>query len=319
MNHQFSLLAYGNRLLLLLGAVALCGALVACERMAAKPDPVDPVDPTPVEPAIPTVPPEVAMEIETSLRIMLLALTDPQILALPQAEGADSATLLTCSPTTTGDATDSDGDNYPVNATRDFDCSLPFLTGTAKLDLMDKDDADPASGVKAMAESSYSFGGTEGPGLSITADVSLDATRSADAAGYDIDYEGSGGFVTPYVDTEFEGVYDATLAGTFLAGTAAVMGGFTLTTTPADCTTLDADSQAECQVAVQEAPGGSIRLGVTTTGLMYDAANCPTTFTGGYFDVTDPGGNVIKSTYSGCGPATVTYNGQPVPPPEMPS
>ena len=37
-------------------------------------------------------------------------------------------------------------------------------------------------------------------------------------------------------------------------------------------------------------------------------------FTGGYFDVVDPADNVLKSSYDGCGPASVTYNGQPVPP-----
>lgn len=142
--------------MLLVGVVVLGGALVACSGMTTKPE--KPVDPTPVEPATPTIPPDVAMDIETSLRTMLLALTDPQILAVPQAEGADPATLATCSMETTGDATDGDGDNYPVDETRTFDCDVLFITGTATLMLMDKDDADPTSGVKATAASSYSFG-----------------------------------------------------------------------------------------------------------------------------------------------------------------
>ena len=316
MKNQFSLLAYRNRLLLLLGVVALCGALVACQRMAPKPDPVEP---TPVEPVTPTVPPEIAMDIEMSLRTMLLALSDPQILAVPQAEGADSAALVACSSSTTGDPTDSDGDNYPVSEIRDFDCTLPFLTGTAKLVLMDKDDADGASGVKATAESSYSFGGTEGPGLLITADVSLDASRSDGAADYDVVFRGSGGFVTPFTEATAVGSYDATLAGNYAAGSAGVAGGFTITTTTTDCATVDAAMQEACELAVQEAPAGSIELGVTTSGLVFDTATCPTTFTDGYFDVTDSSDNVLKATYDGCGPATVTYNGQPLPPPEMPS
>ena len=305
-----------DRNLLLVGVVVLGGALVACSAMTTTPE--KPVDPTPVEPATPTIPPDVAMDIETSLRTMLLALTDPQTLAVAQAEGVDSTALADCSMGSTGDPTDGDDDNYPVGETRTFDCDLFFLTGMVTLVLMDKDDADPASGVNATAVSSYSFGGTEGMGLSITADVSLDATRSAGAADYDIDFRGSVGVGTPYADTALVGVYDATLAGTFVDGTAAVTGGFTLTTTPVDCATVDAAVQDDCQQAIQDVPAASIPLGVTTTGLMY-AADCATTFTDGYFDVTDPGGNVIKATYSGCGPATVTYNGQPVPPPEMPS
>ena len=321
MDHQSSLLANRNRLLLLLGVVALCGALVACGRAAGKPMMPEPVEPTPVEPVAPTVPPYVASEIEMSLRTMLLALTDPQVLAVPQAEGADAAAIASCSMEATGDATDNDGDNYPVDQTRTYDCDFLFITGMATLMLMDKDDADPASGVKATAVSSYSSGGTEEPGLSFTTDVSLDASRSDAAAAhdYDIAYQGSGGLVTPFVETEFAGRYDVMLAGTFAAGAAGVMGGFTISTMPADCGTLDAAVQEECRQEVQEVqevPGGNIQLGVTTTGLAYDAANCATTFTGGYFDVTDPGGNVIKSTYDGCGPATVTYNGQPIPPPE---
>ena len=314
MKHQFSLLGHRNRPLLLLGVVGLCGALVACSGMTSKPE--MPVEPTPVEPATPTVPPEIARDIETSLRTMLLALVDPQTLAVPQAEGADSAALAACDVESTGDATDSDGDNYPVAETRTYDCDVLFITGMATLMLMDKDDADATSGVTAETDSSYSFGDS---GLSITSDVMLDASSSDDAAAhdYDIAFEGSAGFVTPFVATSLDGRYDATLDGTFAGGTAGVTGGFTFTTTPTDCATVDAAVQEECRQAVQEAPGGSIQLAVTTTGLDYDAT-CETVFTGGYFDVR-AGGNVLKSSYSGCGPATVTYNGQPVPAPEMPS
>ena len=317
MNHQFSLLAYRNRLLLLLGVVALCGALVACGGMTTKPDPVEPVDPTPVDPVTPTVPPEIAMDIEMSLRTMLLALTDPQVLAVPQTEaGVGSEALVNCSSMSTGDQTDGDGDNYPVGETRTFDCDLVFPTGMVTLELMDKDDADPASGVKAEVDTSYGFGDQ---GFSITSEVSLDASRSDGAADYAIEYTGSVGFATPFVETELTGRYDATLAGTFAAGTAGVLGGFTFTTTPVDCATVDPAVQDDCRTAVQDAPGGSFQLGVRTSELVYDAAACATTFTGGYFEVTDPADNVLKSTYTGCGPATVTYNGQPVPPPEVPS
>ena len=148
--------------------------------------------------------------------------------------------------------------------------------------------------------------------------MTLEASRSDGDADYGIESLGSLGVVAPFSRIEHVGMYEATLGGTFLAGTVVLQqGGFTFTTTATDCETLDAAMQEECRQAVQEAPSGSIEYGVSTSGLMYDAANCATTFTGGYFDVRDAGGNVLKSTYDGCSPATVTYNGQPVPVPPL--
>ena len=100
--------------------------------MASKPE-------MPAEPAEPTVPVEFAQNIEMSLRNMLLALTRPEILAAPQTgPGADSAALASCQVESMGDATDSDGDNYPVAETRTFACDVVFISGTASLVLMDK-------------------------------------------------------------------------------------------------------------------------------------------------------------------------------------
>ena len=309
MQTRFSILAYRNRLLLLLGVVALCGALVACSRMASKPEMPEPVDPAVVA--------ETAPQIEMSLRTMLLALTNPEILAVPQTDGPE--VLASCRVESTGDATDADGDQYPVAETRTYECDLFIGSRTASLELMDKDDADATSGVKAEATQTYSLGVAEEPGLSFPpAEMSLDVSRSDGAADYEIAYRGSFGLPTPFVEIKSAGMYDATLVGTFVAGTVSVQGGLTITTTLTDCATVDADQQEECRQAVQDAPSGSLGLRVTTTGLVYDAVNCATTFMGGYFEVTSPAGNVLKSTYDGCGPPTVTYDGQPVPPPELP-
>ena len=353
MDHQFSLLAYRNRLLLLLGVVVLCGALVACGRAAGKPmmpEPVDPtpVDPTPVEPVTPPLPVEaaafVATSVEQSLAIMLLGLNDPETLVVPQGTATLEADTVaqahpfeTCPLESSGDATDNDADNFAENERRAFgnmragdplppECEVFSLEGFAPISVVgsgslvidDKDDTDAASGVilEALTEYRVTLGESH---ISITSDVSFDVSRSAGAADYDIDHEGTASVAEPFSRTDLAGDYDATLTGTFASGTVGVQGGFTVSTTPADCSTLDAALQEACQQAVQQMESGpSLTLQVSTSDLIYDTATCATTFTGGSFDVR-AGDSVIKSTYDGCGPATVTYNGQPVPPPAMPS
>ena len=327
MKHQLSLLVYRNRLLLLFGVVALCGGLVACSRMASKPEmPVEPVEPTPVVPATPTVPVVIATQVEMSLRTMLLALTDPQSLIAPQtgllpADTVDQALPIeTCPMESAGDATDGDSDNFANAETRTFDCELFSFEGIAfggsgSLVVEDKDDMDEFSGVTLEADVEYRLSALGNPVFSITsADVSLDVSPSADAADYEIVHRGTAGIAEPFSQIDLVGDYDAMLTGAFAGGAVGVEGGFTFSTTPTDCETLDAALQEECRQAVQGIETGSITLQVSSSELLYDAAACDTTFTGGYFDVTDGADNVLKSSYDGCGPASVTYNGQPVPP-----
>ena len=350
MKNQFSLLAYRNRLLLLLGVVALCGALVACQRMAPKPDPAEPVDPTPVEPTAPPLPVEaaayVATAVEQSLGMMLRALSDPETLVVPQGTATldtlDAETVAQAHPfaicplESSDDATDNDGDNFAENETRSFgnrrtgnppppECELfsldGFLSlfGSGSLGIDDKDDMDAASGVTLEALTEYRVTLGESESISITLEVSFDVSRSAGAADYEIDHEGTVSVAYPFSRSDVEGHYDATLTGSFASGTVGVQGGFTFSTTPADCSTLDAALQEACQEAVQEVESGGFTPQVSTSDLAYDTAACATTFTGGSFEVR-AGDSVLKSTYDGCGPATVTYNGQPLPPtPEMPS
>ena len=334
---RFSLLAYRNRLLLLLGVVALCGALVACARMAGKP--AEPVEP----PALPVEAAAIAAtSVEQSLGIMLLALKDPETLVVPRGTAlsgtldadivAQALPFATCPLESSGDPTDNDGDNFAENETRSFgnrrtgnptppECEVfsldGFLSvvGSGTLGIADKDDMDAASGVTLEALTEYRV--TLGESISITSDVSFDVSRSAGAADYEIDHEGTVSVADPFSRTDVEGDYDATLTGTFARGTVGVQGGFTFSTTPADCSTLDAALQEACQEA-EDLESGGFTLQVSASDLAYDTATCATTFTGGSFDVR-AGDSVVKSTYDGCGPATVTYNGQPVPPPEMPA
>ena len=190
------------------------------------------------------------------------------------------------------------------------------LVGSGSLVIDDKDDMDATSGVTLEALTEYRITVGESH-ISITSDVSVDVSRSAGAADYEIDHEGSLSVTYPFFETDVEGDYDATLTGTFASGTVGVQGGFTFSTTPADCSTLDAALQEACQEAVQDLDSGEFTLQVSASELAYDTAACATTFTGGAFDVR-AGDSVIKATYDGCGPATVTYNGQPLPPTEMP-
>ena len=341
MNRHFSLLAHRNRLLLLLGVVALCGALVACSRAAGKPVMPEPVEPTPVVPPLPVESAAfVATSVGQSLGVMLLALNDPETLVVPRATATlDADTVAqahpfeTCQLESSGNATDNDADNFAENETRSFGNRRPgdppppecevfslegFLSvvGSGSLVIDDKDDSDAASGVTLEAITEYRMTLGEAQ-ISMTTDVSFDVSRSAGAADYEIDHEGTASVAEPFSRTNLEGDYDATLTGTFAGGTLGVQGGFTISTTPADCSTLDAALQEACQQAVQDLDSGRFTLQVSTSDLIYTDA-CATTFTGGSFDVR-AGANVIKSTYDGCGPATVTYNGQPLPPPEMPS
>ena len=264
------------------------------------------------------------MQVERSLSVMVRALSDPAILVAPRTDvllgetDAEAPAIQGCplESTGAGDATDSDGDNYPVEDTRTFDCEIFFFSGVGRLELMDKDDTDPASGVKAKASSTSGLSDAEGPGLSITTGLSLDASQSDAAADYEYDivYQESVGITIPPSQTDLVGTYGAMLTGTFQTGTLGVQGGFMFSTKPVDCGALVETLQEECRQEAAEVESFEIQLTVSTSGLEYDAAACDTTFTGGYFDVTDGAGNVLKSSYDGCGPATVTYNGQPVPP-----
>ena len=297
-----------------LAVVVLCGGIVACP-MVSKPPPEEL-----------TVPVGAAANVELSLLTMLLALTDPESLVAPPIsllppETAEQAPLTEgCPMESMGDVTDSDGDNFPAAETRAFDCELFMLVGLAfggsgSIVIADKDDMDEFSGVTLEADSAYRLSAMDRPLFSVTADVSLDVSPSAGAADYELSYQGTAAIADPFSRTDLAGGYDAMLTGTFAGGTLGVRGDFTVSTTLTDCDTLDDSAlEAECRQAVEEIVSGSIILQVSASGLIYDAAACATTFTGGYFDVTDGSGNVLKSSYDGCSPATVTLNGQPVPP-----
>ena len=336
MKAQLSSLASHDRLRRLrvwqvLAVVVLCLGLVTCAKAAGKPaEPTGPTGPTgPTEPEPPEPDQSPADDVERSLRDVIVALGNPERLVVspeslvappagPDSEGADVG-LEPCPMTSTGpDATDGDGDNYPVHDTRTFGCVLlaesellPFsLAGSGSLVLRDKDDADPASGVTAAANSVYTMSASDAALLSITSQVSLDAATEAAGADYAIDLDGSVTALDLGSLIEVTNEYEVTLTGSFQAGTMTVEGTLATSLQPRDCTQVDASMREQCQIAVSSVEAADVDLTVTSTGLTYDTVACPTTvFTGGSFQVSGAG-NTITLSYGACGERTVT----PVPP-----
>ena len=273
---------------------------------------------------------------------MIVALVDPESLVAPEATllldedfsggageaggaGGDEADDL-CPMTSEGpDTADSDGDNYPVNDTRTFDCEIisesplvPFsFAGRGSLVLTDDDDTDPASGVSVEASSIYtaSVGGVAQ--FSVGVQVMLDAAVSSSGTGYVVDLEGSGTIEDPGSRRDLTNNYDAELVGSFGMGTMTVDGMFDIAVQPRDCTQVDESMRAACEMAIQEVEAVEINLEVTSAGLGYDAVACPTVFTGGSFKVSGDG-NTITVSYSACGQRTVTLPATPVTPAPVP-
>ena len=328
MKGSFSLLAFRNRPRVwrawqVLGVGALCVGLVACGRMAGKPQ--MPAEPTCLTvPTVTTAPttsddPEQASpadSVEAPLRAMILALTDPVVLVgslLPAEVSDDVADFEVCEFESTGDATDSDEDNYSVAGTISFDYEIfSFATvtvgGTGSLELMDKDDMDAASGVEVQAVSAVSMSVGGQPVFGVGSTVSLDVSLDDGAADYDVDFRGTAGILESFNRIAIRNQYDVSLTGSFQAGTMTGVGSVTTITEPADCATVKESLREECRLAVQTLE--SSELDVRTTDLQYDAVNCPTTFTGGKIDVRGAAG-AIAISYSACGQRSVTFSGQP--------
>ena len=336
---SFSLLAFRNRPRAwrawhVLGVGALCVGLVACVRLPSKPAmPAEPV--TPAEPTCLTVPtvttapttsddPDqaaLADSVEAPLRAMILALTDPIVFVAPQGSllpaevSGNVADFEVCDFDSTGDATDSDDDNYSVAETISFDYAiLSFITvavgGTGSLELMDKDDMDAASGVEAQAVSTVSMSVDGQKVFGVGSIVSLDVSLDDGAADYDVDFRGTAGIMEPFIRIAIRNQYDVTLTGSFRAGTMNGVGSVTTTTEPADCATVEEGLREDCRLAVQTLESGDVEFDVRTTDLQYDAVNCPTTFSGGRVDVSGTGG-AFTISYSACGQRSVTFSGQP--------
>ena len=336
MKGSFSLLAFRNRPRVwrawhVLGVGALCVGLVACGRMAGKPQ--MPAEPTCLTvPTVTTAPttsddPEQASpadSVEAPLRAMILALTDPVVLVAPQGSllpaevSEDVADFEVCEFESTGDATDSDEDNYSVAGTISFDYEIfSFATvtvgGTGSLELMDKDDMDAASGVEVQAVSAVSMSVGGQPVFGVGSTVSLDVSLDDGAADYDVDFRGTAGILESFNRIAIRNQYDVSLTGSFQAGTMTGVGSVTTTTEPTDCATVKESLREECRLAVQTLESSEVELDVRTTDLQYDAVNCPTTFTGGQIDVRGAAG-AIAISYSACGERSVTFSGHGQPP-----
>ena len=306
-------------------AVAVWLVLAACTNVTSPP----PEEPAP-EPKEAAAAAAVAEQAEGVLLTSLRALSMPS--AAAQAEGiealagfialvdpaAEQPSIEGCAPMLSEGA-DGDGDGYPaVQTTLAIDCrfDLPVFRLAGSLVLLDEDDMDPASGFES--ELDYRLTVTaDGETLTAVGERDVRVSLMEDGSGYDLEYEGRDLLINPYLEYEARLTYTGTLEGAFESGTLAIGGGtLAFASTPVDCTALaDAEREA-CEEQAQANPGppGEVQLAVQTSGLAYDTAGCGTVFVGGYVDVEDAAGNVLRISYAGCGERSVTYNGWPVPP-----
>ena len=312
-------------------AVAVWLVLAACTNVTSPP----PEEPAP-EPKEAAAAAAVAEQAEGVLLTSLRALSMPS--AAAQAEGiealagfialvdpaAEQPSIEGCAPMLSEGA-DGDGDGYPaVRTTLRIDCrfDVPLVFRLAgSLVLEDENDLDPGSGFES--ELDYRLTVTaEGETLTAGGARAVQVRVKEDGSGYDLEYEGRDLLINPYLEYEARLTYTGTLEGTFESDTLAIGGGtLAFASTPVDCTALaDAEREA-CEEQAQANPGppGEVQLAVQTSGLAYDMAGCETVFVGGYVDVEDAAGNVLRISYAGCGERSTTYNGWPVPPRRPPS
>ena len=235
----------------------------------------------------------------------LFALADPT---------AEPPSIEDCVPML-GDGADSDEDGYPgLKTTQTIDCELLGFRIEGTLELMDENDMDPASGFNSELDYRLTVTVDGETLLSSAGDLALWVSSMADEAGYDLYYSGRVAEDGQFAEFESRLIYSGTLEGSFEAGTLAIDGSIAFASNQVDCASLaDADRET-CQAEVPENGGPSgIQIAVKSTGIEYDMTSCPTALTGGYVDVQDDAGNVLRISYNGCSERSATYNGEPLP------
>ena len=207
---------------------------------------------------------------------------------------------------------DGDGDGIPLSLTTNLinchDASGSSLTGTVVV--KDKDDTDPDSGfsvdIDVRIEAPDDVSGR------IDFDFAVDVTKrsSSGTLAYDISYAGNFSAEIPEVTLKFSYDMDVKYEGTsFAAGVISLDGSFGYSW-DIDCS--KAESADECRSRVQSIGSkGAIQLFIKASRLEY-TERCATAITRGTVEMRDRTGNVATIRYTGCGRATVTYNGEPL-------
>ena len=232
----------------------------------------------------------------------LFALADPN---------APPLDLASCVPMLDADA-DADEDGYPrVKTTQSIDCQLAAIRVDGMLELLDENDMDPASGFNSELEYGVTLGVEGQTLLSATGDLALWVSSMGDGAGYDVYYRGDLAETVESGKHESRLLYSGTLSGSFATGSLALDGSIGFASSAVDCTSLPESERAACQEQMPEGDApADVQLALSSTGLEYDTASCPTALTGGHVDVQDDAGNVLRISYDGCDQRSATYNGE---------
>jgi hypothetical protein len=259
-------------------------------------------------------------QLVSSIRVLGNPLAAPPSAASEASPGVEAPDLSGCAPMLEG--ADSDADGYPaVEETLAIDCDLLFLHVGGTLVLWDENDQDPTSGFRSELDFriTITVGDETRPFTSGTQAVEVEARERG---GYGLSY--SSAFTLPpmteeepFLESETRLTYAGTLEGSFEAGTLAIdEGTFSFATVPVDCSKLAGDEQQACQAQAPEHGAAPPPYTVTSTGIVFDKANCATVLTGGSFEVSDNLGNVLEVSYAGCGKRSAAYNGEllPLPP-----
>ena len=259
-------------------------------------------------------------EIVSSIRTVGEPLGAPPSAANEASPGGGALDLAGCLPMLAG--ADSDADGYPsVEETLPIDCDLFIFHIGGTLVLLDKNDEDPTSGFRSQLDFRMMVTAEDEAHLFAAGKRVMDVDAMATGA-YGLSY--NGGFASPtpgepFSEAEVRLTYVGTLQGTFEGGTLAIDDGtFSFAAVPVDCSMLAGAEQQACQANTPENTAPPLEVAVASTGIVFDKASCDTALTGGYFDMRDDSGNVLRISYSGCGERSATYNGEmiTIPPPE---
>lgn len=326
--------AYRNRAWHRIAVACAAGLVLAACQQAARPAQQAEPRPEPEPPLSRDVATGLAgsMQVDDALAASLRSLGDPlgglDLPPVPGPQGMEleEVNIDACAPMPDAGA-DSDADGYPAEPTTfALDCEILVVHLGGTLVLEDKDDMDPDSGFRSELALEISLNIQNENAAFGAVQYALDVDESESGAGYTVFQSGELTLLVPeepFLEGKVRLAYAATLDGSFQSGTLTIAAGdgtFSFATVPIDCSMLDGREADECRKQTSQNAGISVPFAVAATEVAFDKESCATAITGGYFDVQDDPGNVLRISYDGCGERSATYNGELIqlPPPDMP-
>lgn len=256
----------------------------------------------------------------SSIRMLEDPFAVPSVATNQAAEGVEALDLSGCVPMP--DGADSDADGYPAEETTlDIDCHLLLFHFGGTLVLLDKDDQDPDSGFRSELDFRMTLTAPDETHLLASGNQTADVDAMESGAGYGLSYSSTFKIPSmaedqPFLAFESRLTYAGILEGSFEGGTLAIdQGTYSLVPVPVDCSMLAGAEQEACRAHAPEDTGPPPVLAISSTGIAFDKVTCDTVLTGGYFEVRDDPGNVLKISYAACGDRSATYNGDMLPAP----